>query len=75
LASLEKLSSSHKPRRAAQCTARNINCENIGMITASNLSAFVPQDKQKSYGCHSSSAAATRPFPVLLWELCVLSDF
>src|SRR2546429_2233200 len=30
-ASLEKLSSSRRPRRAAQCTARNINCENIGM--------------------------------------------
>jgi hypothetical protein len=32
---LEKLSSPRRPRRAAQCTARNIRCENIGMVPAS----------------------------------------
>src|SRR5467141_1004057 len=55
---LEKLSSSRRPRRAAQCTARNISCENIGMVETSIPRCFAKY-KQKSRGCHTSSVAAT----------------
>src|SRR5258705_11892949 len=53
-ASLEKFSCSRRPRRAAQCTARNINCEKIGMALALILSQPPAQYKQKSRGCHPS---------------------
>jgi len=53
-ASLEKPSSSRKPRRAAQRTARNIKLEKIGMLLYRQLT-FSGQYKQKSRGCHHSS--------------------
>src|SRR2546430_6935599 len=58
---LEKLSSSRRLRRAARCTARNINCENIGMVPAltpplrtqsPQRPERVPWLLQKNYGSH-----------------------